>query len=182
MGKARKKAAETETRAHLELRPAMVDNPLWSRAYDGDKTNPRKITAIRNVKESPAAWLYAKGSIDESQLAAADQFRKLFETMGGTGARAIDWRREAVDGGRFPDPIGSQAIDAGKRLAHAYEVLTDAHGLYAWKLVGYICGEGKHVSDLTETRRQMQTMIDNLRMYLDCLAAHWNFASKRRVS
>jgi hypothetical protein len=179
---AKRKKQEAEFRPHVELAPAMVDNPLWSRAYDGDKTNPRKITAMRNVKESPAAFLYSKGALDDAQLEAADMFRKLFEAMGGTGARAIDWRREFVDGGRTPEPISVRSIHAGMALRAAHKVLVAEHGVFGWKLVGYVCGEGKHIHEMFEVRRQRETMTDLLRMYLDCLSQHWNLATKKRAS
>lgn len=174
MAKARTQKQEPDFRPHLELAPAQVDNPMWSRAHDGDKTNPRKISAVINIRESPAAYLFARGSIDEAQLKAADQFRRLFEAMGGSGARAIDWRKEAVDGGKFPDPIGTHAIDAGKKLAKAYEAVTHVHGIFAWSLLGRVCGEGVHI---TGTRREVATGIDNLKAYLDVLTEHWQMAS-----
>lgn len=183
MGKAKTKPKMIEQpRPHLEMRPAVIDNPYFSADHPEGRSNPKRITGLRNVKESPAAYLYSKGALDDAQLAAADQFRKLFEALGGSGARAMDWRREFVDGGRFPDPIGAHQIDAGKKMAIAYETLTKAHGLYSWRLVGYVCGEGKHITELTETRRQRDTMTDLLRMYLDCLGEHWGKATKRRVS
>ena len=86
------------------------------------------------------------------------------------------------DGGRFPDPIGTEAINAGKQLAAAYEVVVKAHGIYGWRIVGYVCGEGRSVHELTSTRRQRDTLTDNLRTYLDVLAAHWDFQTKRGQS
>lgn len=164
-----------------ELVSAEVDNPYFAREHAESQSNPKTIAVFKNVRESAVATLASKGALDAPQVAAADRFRRWFETMGGAGARAIDWRKEAVDGGRFPDPIGDHAIDAGKQLAAAYEVLTNAHGIYAWKLVGYVCGEGRSIHELTQTRRQRDTMTDNLRSYLDCLAEHWGFSTKAKA-
>lgn len=168
--------------AHLELISDSVQNPDWRPARDGEKAFPRYATAIRNVRESGVSLLASKGALNEAQVAAADKFRRLFETMGASGARGIDMTREYVDGGRFPDPIGTEAINAGKQLASAYEVVVKAHGIYAWKIVGYICGEGRTVHELTATRRQRDTLTDNLRDYLDVLAGHWDFQTKRGQS
>jgi hypothetical protein len=159
---------------------AEVENPMWSRDHDGDKTNPRTIQAFKNARESEIAFLYSRGAISQSQLAAADRFRKLFEAMGGAGAKAMDTTKEFVEGGRFPEPIGERAIDAGKKLALAYEALVASHGLYSWKVVGYICGQGVSVQQMTSTRRQRDTMLDNLRMYLDCLAGHWGYSTVKK--
>jgi len=38
------------------------------------------------------------------------------------------------------------------------------------------------VHELTSTRRQRDTLTDNLRTYLDVLAAHWDFQTKRGQS
>jgi len=174
--------AKAARRQHEHIEPTtafmQVENPNWSRDHHGRRDNPRYISAEVSLRESAIVALRAKGAIDEPQHQAAEQFRRLFEAIGGKGARAIDYSREFVDGGRFPDPIGDRQIDAGKKLAAAYDVLTAAHGLYAWRLLGYICGEGRSIRDLTETRRQRDTMADNLRAYLDCLCAHWGFVRK----
>ena len=177
MAKAKRRPAEFQPRG-IEIGSMRQENPNWSRDHDGRKDNPRYIQAAMNLRESAVVSLYARGHIDEAQHKAAEEFRRLFETLGGVGARAIDYSREFVDGGRFPEPIGDRQIDAGKKLAAAYEALTKAHGLYAWKIVGYVCGEGRSISELTETKRQRLTMTDNLRTYLDCLCAHWQLAPR----
>lgn len=169
-----------EMRPQLQIIEATVENPLFSRAHTADKLgNTRFVKAHRNVRESGISVLVSKGALDEAQAWAADEFRRLFEAMGASGARGIDMTKEFVDGGRFPDPIGQHAIDAGKKLAKAHECLTARYGIYGWKIVGYVCGEGRNIHDLTHTRRQRDTMTDNLRDYLDCLAEHWSVKTKR---
>lgn len=181
MAKARKRKAEFQSQ-HIEVVSGQVPNPNWSRAHSGAKANPRFITAPMNAKESAISVLASKGAIDECQAEAAVKFRRLFEAMGGKGARAIDYSREFVDGGRFPDPIGDAQIDAGKKLAAAYDALVQEHGVYGWKIVSYVCGEGRSIHELADTRRQRDTMTDNLRSYLDCLAAHWRLSTRNYVS
>lgn len=177
--KARKAKKVEHVRPNWELAQAVRDNPDFSRDHaEGKLGNPRKISVVVNVRESAVSTLAARGLLNEAQVEAADRFRRLFEAMGGNGPRAVDWRREAVDGGRFPDPIGTRQIDAGKQLAAAYENLTKEHGRYGWKIVGYVCGEGLSIHDMTETRRQRDTMTDQLRLYLDNLAEFWGLRSK----
>lgn len=181
MAKARAAAKKAPpVMSHLAIVSDTVENPDWRVAHDGEKAFPRYVTAARNVRESGVSLLASKGALNPAQVAAADKFRRLFEAMGGTGARAIDPSKEAVDGGCWPDPIGAEAINAGKQLAAAHEVVTRQYGLYAWRLLGYVCGEGRTVHELTATRRQRDTMTDGLRMSLDVLAIHWNFQTKRR--
>lgn len=167
---------------HIEIVTGQVQNPNWSRAHSGAKANPRFISAQMNAKESAISVLASKGAIDECQAEAAVKFRRLFEAMGGKGASAIDYSREQVDGGGATVAITDQQIDAGRKLKLAHDALTKAHGVYAWKIVIYVCGEGLSIHDMTETRRQRDTLTDNLRQYLDCLAAHWNLSTRQNVS
>lgn len=154
------------------------ENPLWSRDHAGDKTNVRFVSLAVNMRESAITALAAKGVIDEAQCAAADRFRRAWEAMGGAGARAIDYSREPVDGGGAVEPISLKQLSAGRDLKAAQEALEKEHGRYAYKLVGYVCGEGHSIHALTETRRQRDTMTDNLRAYLDVLAILWDYAGK----
>jgi len=156
-----------------------VDNPLYSRAHHGDRTNPERIGAVINVRESAVVMLEAKGVLDKAQVKAAERFRKLWERMGGAGAGAMDYSRVVVDGGISPDPISESQMEAGRSLKDAQEALKKAHGEYSYRLVGYICGQGYSIHDLCETRRQRDTMTDLLRMYLDVLAEHWHLAKRK---
>ncbi|MEK1933075.1 MAG: hypothetical protein AAAC47_25515, partial [Pararhizobium sp.] len=93
------------TDPHRTLRAVTVENPYFSRARAGDATNPRKINAVVNIRESAITMLASRNKIDAAQVAAATRFRALWEAMGGKGAGAIDYRREYVDGARRSDPI-----------------------------------------------------------------------------
>lgn len=162
-----------------EVSTREIDNPTFNDAHEiGRLGNVKRITAFVNVRESAVSVLASKGQVSESQVAAADRFRRLFEAMGGAGARAMDPSKEFVDGGRIPDPISAHQIDAGKELADAYAQVSKQHGLYAWRLLGYVCGEGRSIHELTTTRRQRDTMTDLLRLYLDCLSEHWGYSTR----
>ncbi|WP_315857752.1 hypothetical protein [Rhizobium leguminosarum] len=47
---------------------------------------------MMNIRESVITTLAARGVLDAAQVAAATHFRALWESMGGKGASAIDWR------------------------------------------------------------------------------------------
>lgn len=59
------------TDPHRSLRAVTVANPFYSRAHDGDATNPRTIQAVVNIKESAAVMLYSRGRQDDAQFAGS---------------------------------------------------------------------------------------------------------------
>lgn len=160
-----------------EIGSKIVENPLFMADHPESGSNVRKMSVAINIRESAVETLYARGQLDEAQKEAADEFRKLWERMGGSGAGAIDYSREHVDGGGARDPISIQHMQAGQELNRARETLRKSHGEYAYRLVTYIVGDGYSVHELTQTRRQRDTMTDMLRMYLDVLAHMWRFSN-----
>lgn len=180
MSKAKKKPRPVELdhpgNMRVDAARRLVDNPLYVAEHHG---NASKIEAFVNVRESAITALAAKGVLSPAQTAAADRYRRLYECMGGKGAGAMDYSRVVVDGGPSPDPIKPIQIEAGRELKAVHEMLVKAHGEYAYRLVGYIAGQGYSIHDLCETRRQRDTMTDNLRMYLDLMAAEWGFSTQR---
>ena len=168
-------------RQHIEVQQATIQNPDWTPDRDGEKAFPRFEKVSVNVRESAVATLASRGLLDAAQVQAANRFRRLWETMGGKGAGALDYAREYVDGGRIAEPITASQLDAGRQLKAASKALKAAHGEYAYRLVCYICGEGRSIHELTETRRQRDTMTDNLKAYLDVLATLWLLAHKRKT-
>lgn len=171
------KAAKKRKKIEPVTRTALVENPNWSRAHDGDKSNPRFVKVEVNPKESGVSALAARGVINASQVAAADRFRALWEALGGSGAGAMDYTKEPVDGGGAVEPISIRQLSAGRDLKRASEALRKQYGEYAYRLVSYIAGEGRSIHELTETRRQRDTMTDNLRTYLSLLAKLWGYSN-----
>lgn len=173
MAKARKKRAP-----ETHLVSVKHENPNWSRDHDGAIANPKYIQTLVNPRESAITALAARNAIDEAQNKAAERFRAAYEMLGGAGAKAIDYSREPVDGGRYSDPISLRHLQAQRDLSSAQKALKEAHGEYSYRLVLYVAGEGHSIHDLTETRRQRDTMTDNLRAYLDVLAILWGYSNK----
>lgn len=163
---------------HIEIGVAEIENPNWSRDHAGDRTNVRYVQQPINIRESAITTLAAKKVIDKGQAAAADRFRAAWERMGGAGAGALDYSKEPVDGGGIAEPITVRQLEAGRELKAARDALVKAHGEYAYRLVGYIAGEGRSIHELTDTRRQRDTMTDMLRIYLDVLAVLWKFSGR----
>ncbi|MDW9618322.1 hypothetical protein GOB49_13605 [Sinorhizobium meliloti] len=159
-----------------KLRPVEVPNPYFSRAHPPGPTNPRRIPAVVNVRESAVTTLASRGVLDAAQVAAADRFRTLYEAIGGKGAGAIDYGREHVDGGKAREPITERQITAGKELARCRALL----GMRIYGLVSAVAGQGYALHEVVgNDKRARLTAADMLRMGLDDLAAMWKLATRR---
>ncbi|MDX1070471.1 hypothetical protein GOL32_18135 [Sinorhizobium medicae] len=157
----------------IKLRPSKVPNPYFSRAHAADTSNPPTIPAMVNIRESAVTTLASRGVLDAAQVAAANRFRALFETMGGKGAGAMDYGREYVDGGRRPDPISERQMSAGRELARCRELL----GARLYSLVSAVAGEGRSLHEVAgKEKRARLVAADALRWALDDLAAMWRLA------
>lgn len=174
-----KRKAKTITPAnnpHQELHLQEIDNPLYNRAHDGDNTNPRKITAMLNLRESPIAMMAKKGHLKEHHVKAAIEFRRLFEALGGAGAGSFDYSREPVDGGGAREPITDRQVYAGQRLAQCERYL----GKRPYAIVSKVAGEGVSVAALGTSHRERTTIADYLRHALDDLAELWGMKTRTR--
>jgi hypothetical protein len=81
-----------------------------------------KIEVIRQLRGDPLARLHAHRQIDEAQYHAGRAYQADWERA-ERGARAIDPSKEAVDGGRFPEPLTEPQIASRKRLVEAQREL-----------------------------------------------------------
>lgn len=162
----------------LALRGVTVENPFYSGAHAGDRTNPKHIDAVVNIRESAITMLASRNKIDAAQVAAANKFRALWEAMGGKGASAIDYGRDHVDGGKSADPISERQINAADELRRAHRKLGDQ----GYWLVSRICGEGFSLHEVvrpTGSKRSKLAAANNLRACLDKLAELWGIATRR---
>lgn len=152
----------------LDLVMDKVDNPYFTASHRESESNPRRVNAVKNIRESAVETLYARGKLDKAQKAAADKFRQLWEACGGTIA-ALDYGREPVDGGGRTDPLPERRANAGRELARCRSLL----GKRLYDLVCRVCGQGHALSDLGADGRFKKTAADNLRDSLDDLASMW---------
>jgi len=157
-----------------KLQQVYVDNPYYSKSHDGEGSNPVKIKASVNIKESAITTLAARKLIDDSQKEAADKFRRLWEAMGGAGAGSFDYSREPVDGGGAREPLTERQIRAGMELKRAQEVL----GVRAYDIMSKIAGQGYAIQELAKTHRERTTLTDYLKDGLDELARTWGYANR----
>lgn len=157
-----------------KVQTVYVDNPYYSKDHAGEGSNPVKIKATINVKESAIITLATRKHIDESQLAAANKFRSLWEAMGGAGAGSFDYSREHVDGGGAPEPLTERQIRAGQELKRCRDTL----GVRAYDIMVKVAGEGHAVQELAKTHRERTTLTDYLKDGLDEMAKNWGFQNR----
>lgn len=91
-----------------QVSPIEVEDPMGLEPGD-------RIVTLRSIRNDPLAALHAKRHIDEAQYQGGRAFQKDWEKA-ERGPRAIDPSKEAVDGGRMPDPITEGQRQAVMRL------------------------------------------------------------------
>lgn len=74
-----------------------------------------KIVVTRQTRADPLGRLHAHHQIDDCQYNAGRAYQRDWETA-ERGAQAIDPTREAVDGGRIPEPLTDEQAQARARL------------------------------------------------------------------
>jgi len=147
-----------------------VDDPLERGA---------KLMVLRNTRNDPLAGMHARKFIDECQYQAGRAFQHDFETA-ERGPRAIDPGKEAVDGGRLPEPITEAQRAAVVRLMRAERDL----GKDGAALIHDVLITGMGISQLTSRRGfgggyWRELFGRKLNVCLDQLAVSYGFASER---
>jgi len=148
---------------------ADVENPLYERAHDGERWNPKTIAVARNLRESTFASLVGRKMLDVQQVSAARKFLGYYEAMGGSGAQAIDYSKEPVDGGGAREAISDRQVEAGIRLNEARQHIGNRH----YTIVERIIGEGYTIAQISKDHRERTTNADYLKHALDDLCALW---------
>lgn len=105
-----------DRRASDLLRNAMVDAVEVDDPYATDPGG--KILAFRSLRDDPLLVLLTRDLIDTAQFDGGRHYQHDFETA-ERGPCAIDPTKEAVDGGKMPDPITESQRRAVMRLGAA---------------------------------------------------------------
>lgn len=161
---------------HSEMKIIQIDNPHYSKRHAGASGNPKTVSAALNLRESPIAMMAAKGHLEVHQLQAANEFRRAWELLGGSGAGSFDYSREPVDGGGSREPITDRQIKAGFFLKECQRVLGPRH----YDVVCKVAGQGCTIAELGGSKREKLTLADYLRHALDDLAVHLGFQNAKR--
>jgi hypothetical protein len=123
-----------------------------------------RATVAVNVRESPIAYYFSRGWIDEYQRDAGEIFRDLWEGS-LIGTRAINW--ESVYGARAKEGLKPQQAEA---LHELKRVLRHTNKVGRALLIS-VCGEGRAVTEFEEEAGwRKRHGIERLREALDDVA------------
>ena len=137
------------------------------------------ITVFRQLRNDPLARLHSHHQIDEAQYHAGRAFQRDWEAA-ERGARAIDPTKEAVDGGRIPEPLTDSQAKARKRLIE----IESALGLIMYRVVYSVLVDGLTMEQLAfhgfnRKGDRAENYYGRLfRDALDVLAVEYNLAGR----
>lgn len=157
-----------------QVEVSQVPNPYHNPAHKVSRSNPLKVSALVNIKESAVGTLYARGHINDAQWAAAGRFRMLWERSGAKGAIAIDYSRVQVDGGKAIDPLPDLVVEATHHLNNCLPVL----GKRTFDIMIKVVGQGMEIADIAKTQREKTTFSDYIKDGLQELAVHWGYKTR----
>ncbi len=152
--------------------PDIVDDPL-------DRT--AKLRVMRSLRDDPLAGMYSRKVIDDAQLAAGRLWQRYHEDSEIGGARAIDFTKEAVDGGRFKEPDITHMSIALAKLKEARKEL----GEFGSSLMHDVLIRRMTIIDVAKARvmprqREIDFLGLRFRECLESLARLWGFAGGGR--
>ena len=135
-----------------------------------------KITAAVNVRHDVVLWMLNRKEIDLAEYAAGEKFRSLMEKAGMTGAKAVDFSREPVDGRGAQKDMAVPALEAAKELAMAHaEIGADAYKVL-WLVVGLNSPEWMQDDKVNWRKRKVARA--GVKNSLNSLAKLWGFAGR----
>jgi hypothetical protein len=139
------------------------------------------ILVFRSVRDDPLAAMHARGQLDEAKFNGGRHWQRCHELVEIGGARAIDFTKEAVDGGRLPEILTDQYSKAAKDYAKAGKAL----GQEGEAIIRDFLGRGMpllHVAaarNLT-TARELDYIGRRLKECLETLAVVFGYAMPPR--
>src|SRR5690606_3037354 len=105
-----------------------------------------------------------------------NRFRSVWEALGGAGAGSFDYSREPVDGGGPRSALSDRQIQAGLDLADCRRVL----GI-GYDIMVKVAGEGKAVTELTQSKNLQRAYIEMLKQGLTALAIHFGYQNHENM-
>lgn len=125
---------------NARVMPIEVDDPFEPGA---------KVTAYKSIRDDPLGRLHAHGQIDRGQMEAGEQWRAAYEIAEIGGSRAIDPTKEAVDGGRIPEPF----TDRQRRAFRTLETCRKALGSDGDALIRDVLGQRRFIREVAASRQ-----------------------------
>lgn len=139
------------------------------------------IQVLRSIRDDQLAGMYSRSQIDDAQYRAGRKWQQLYEISEIGAVRAIDPSKEAVDGGRSPEPLTDKQLDAFKALGECNRVL----GVGGGDLVRDVLGRGLTIAQAAQgreyyTERETKYLGHRFRICLESMAIHWGFAQPKQ--
>ncbi|MDX0230249.1 hypothetical protein GOC14_06770 [Sinorhizobium meliloti] len=129
-----------------------------------DRKNSGIAAPVVALRESSIVSLASHGILDATQVAAALQFRDLWEQFIDISRPSMMFER--VDQSRKQSGRIEARDTAKKELARFRTVV----GVHGFQLLAKVCGDGFHIRDLYKTRRERDTAVDMLKIHLTEIA------------
>ena len=163
----------SDTNRNALIGTIVVDDPHGTEAFE-------KLVVFRNLRDDPLAALHDAKQIDQAQFVAGRHWQKCYELSELGGARAIDPTKEAVDGGRCPEPLSDAKCRALGDLAKARGAL----GLEGGAIVHDVLGCHMTLAMASDrrgltTQRERDYIGRRFRECLDTLAIAFGYAMRR---
>lgn len=175
---ARKQAIQT---IHERMSQDLPINSIVSVAIVKDPYSSfgENIQVLRSVRDDPLAGMFSRSQIDHAQLEAGREWQRHHENSEIGSIRAIDPGKEAVDGGRMPEPITDRQAKAVRQLKIADAKL----GQEGSALVRDILGSRLSVTEAAHKRgmkgdADIKYIGKRFRECLELLAVLWGFAGE----
>lgn len=161
-----------------------ADLPINSRVSIAIVKDPysnfgEQIRVLRSVRDDPLAGMFSRSQIDQAQLEAGREWQRHHENSEIGSIRAIDPGKEAVDGGRMPEPITDRQTKAFRQLAIADAKL----GQEGCALVRDVLGYRLSITAAAQKRgmvgeSEVKYIGKRFRECLETLAILWGFAGE----
>jgi Domain of unknown function (DUF6456) len=135
-----------------------------------------KITVTASMRDDPLSRLHLHKQLAPHLYAVGLELQQEFERAEISGAKSLDFSREAVDGGGgIREPFGDRQRRAGNRLAQARARL----GSDSFGLLQLILGERLFVSQVAAAQGWNERVIARrFRVALESLAELWGFTGQ----
>lgn len=147
---------------------AVVDDPIELGA---------KLKVLRSVRDDPLAAMHSRRQIDDAMLAAGREWQRHHENSEIGSVGAIDPTKEAVDGGRFPEPLSERYGKAFAKLGEADREL----GPFGSAMVRRVLGSRESLGTVAialgyTSDREHNYLSHRFRECLETLAKLWGYA------
>jgi hypothetical protein len=157
----------TDLLRNAQVAPIEIDDPM---ELGG------KLIVMRSTRDDPLADLHSRRQIDEAQYHGGRAFQIDFETA-ERGPKAIDFTKEAVDGGQPPEAITEAQRKAARQLAVVYRALGQDGSALAHDVLVHMKTRAQVAASRGLVGRRWEEYFGmRFRECLDCLALVYGFA------